>query len=78
MHLLLIGNILQRINFRQRPKPQVFTGFCKSLNFFEKAADTRRSLVGARGFNACVKYLKRGPEMRHLPHPVGEVTAARW
>jgi hypothetical protein len=77
MHLLLIGNILQRINFWQQPKPKVFTGFCKSLNFFEKAAATRRPLVRARGLNACVKYLKRGPDMSHLPHPVGEVAAAR-
>jgi hypothetical protein len=72
MHLLLIGNILQRFFLLQRSSPEVFTGFCKLLNFFEKAAATRDSLVGARGLNACVKFLRRGSETSHLPHPVGE------
>jgi hypothetical protein len=27
--------------------------------------------------NACVKYLRRGPDMSHLPHQMDEEAAAR-
>jgi hypothetical protein len=77
MHLLLIGNILQRIILLWGLNFLRFCGSCKYLNFFGKPAGTGVRHAWRDLARACMKFLKIVSDTSLQPHQVGKAAAAR-